>query len=118
MPRVMLAIVAALLFGAFFAAAPASALRADVQAAVEAVDKLRADKPKVQQYCAIQAEIESAGDDEAKLDQAFEKMDAFFDSLGDAYAPMFAIEDELDPNSDEARALDEAFNALDRECQS
>jgi len=118
MSRLTIALVAAALSGAFLMASPAAALRDDIQAAVDAVERLRADEAKIQEYCAIQAEIENAGDNEASLDQAFEKLDAFYDGLGEAYAPMFGVEEELDPDSEDAQALDEAFAALDGECQS
>ena len=104
------------LLSAVLFAAPAQALRADVQAAVDAVERLRANDAKIQEYCAIQAEIEDAGEDENKLDAAFEKLDTFFEELGDDYAAMFAVEGELEPDSEDAKALDDAFAALDGEC--
>ncbi len=114
--RMTIALAAAALCGAFVSA-PAAALRGDVQAAVAAVEKLRANDAKMQEYCAIQAELDSAGDDDAKLDAAFTKLDGFFDGLGADYEAMFAIEDELDPDSEDAKALDDAFAALDEDCQ-
>jgi len=111
-------LAAAALCGTALFAAPAQALRADVQAAVDAVEKLRADDAKIQEYCSIQAEIEAAGEDENKLDTAFQKLDTFFEELGDDYAAMFAVEDELEPDSEDANALDEAFAALDAECEN
>jgi len=116
MRRSLIALFAAALTGALLFAAPVHALRDDVQAAVNAVEKLRANDAKMQEYCSIQNEIEAAGEDEAKLDAAFQKLDAFFENLGDEYAAMFAVEGELDPESEDARALDDAFAALDGEC--
>jgi len=116
MPRSTILIAATALLSAVLFAAPAQALRADVQAAVDAVERLRANDAKIQEYCAIQAEIEDAGEDENKLDAAFEKLDTFFEELGDDYAAMFAVEGELEPDSEDAKALDDAFAALDGEC--
>lgn len=118
MPRSTVAFIAAALIGASALATPALALRDDVQAAVAAVEKLRANDAKISEYCAIQAEIEAAGEDETKLDGAFQKLDAFFEELGDEYAAMFGVEGELEPDSEDAQALDDAFAALDGECQS
>jgi hypothetical protein len=114
----MIALVAAALCGALVTATPATALRDDVQAAIDAIEKLRADDAKMQEYCAIQQEIEAAGEKEAKLDQAFQKLDAFYDGLGEEHSAMFAIDEELDPDSEDAQALDDAFAALDGECET
>jgi len=116
MSRQMIALMAVSICGVLLTAAPAVALRDDVQAAVDAIEKLRANDAKIQQYCSIQKEIEAAGEDAAKLDQAFEKLDDFFDGLGDQYSAMFGVDEELDPNSEDAAALDNAFAALDDEC--
>jgi len=118
MPRLTGILLAAVLCGAFMFAAPAQALRADVQAAVDAVEKLRADEAKIEEYCAIQAEVEAAGEDETKLDAAFNKLDTFFEELGDEYAAMFGVEGELEPDSEDANALDDAFSELDSACQN
>lgn len=118
MSRMTIALIAAALCGMLFTAPPAAALRDDVQAAVEAIERLRADDAKIEEYCAIQAEIEAAGDDEAKLDEAFQKLDAFYDGLGEEYSGMFAVDEELDPGSEDARALDDAFAALEGECET
>ncbi|MFP4538015.1 MAG: hypothetical protein ACLFPA_06900 [Dichotomicrobium sp.] len=118
MSRMTKALVAVMLCGALVTATSAAALRDDVQAAVDAIEKLRADDAKVQEYCAIQAEIDAAGDDEAKLDTAFDKLDAYFDGLGEEYDAMFAVEEELAPDSEDAQALDDAFAALDSECET
>lgn len=118
MQRTPIAFVAAALAGSLMFATPSHALRDDVQAAVDAIERLQADDAKMQEYCGIQAEIEAAGEDEAKLDTAFGKLDSFFDGLGDEYDAMFAVEDELEPESEDARALDDAFAALDGQCQN
>ena len=118
MSRMMLAGIAALICGALLAPPAAHALRDDVQAAVDAVERLRADDAKIAEYCAILEEIDAAGDDDVKLETAFNKLDTFYENLGDEYSAMFAVEDELDPGSQDAQALDDAFSALDAECQS
>lgn len=118
MPRSTALLTVAAICAAVIFAAPAQALRADVQAAVDAVEKLRTDDAKIEEYCAIQAEIEAAGEDETKLDAAFAKLDAFFEGLGDEYAAMFAVEEDVEPDSEDAQALDDAFASLDGECQS
>lgn len=118
MLRLTALLTAAAVCATFMFAAPAQALRADVQAAVDAIEKLRADEAKMEEYCAIQAEVEAAGEDETKLDAAFEKLDGFFEDLGDEYAAMFAVEGELEPESEDAQALDDAFGELDSACQN
>ncbi len=118
MSRMMLAGIAALICGALLVPPAAHALRDDVQAAVDAVERLRADEAKIAEYCAILDEIDAASDDNAKLDTAFNKLDTFYDNLGDEYSAMFTVEDELEPDSQDAQALDEAFSSLDGECQS
>jgi len=118
MPRLTAILIALAMCGTVMFAGPAQALRADVQAAVDAVEKLKANEAKIEEYCAIQAEIEAAGEDETKLDAAFNKLDTFFEELGDEYAAMFGVEGELEPDSEDANALDDAFSELDSACQN
>lgn len=111
MKSVLTVLVAALLLGA-----PQIAQAANVSAAVEALKAVESDQAKLNEFCAIQEELEAAGEDEAKGDEAFAKLEAFFASLGDDFMSVMEASEELAPESEEAKALDDAFESLDSSC--
>jgi hypothetical protein len=111
MKTVLTILAAVMLFGA-----PQAAHAADVSAAVAALKAVESNQAKLNEFCSIQSELEAAGEDEAKGDAALDKLDAFFASLGDNFVAVMQASEEYAPDSNEAQALDAAFDSLDEKC--
>lgn len=97
-------------------ASPSLAVTAQTQTAIKALSVLEADQAKVDTLCKLNKALEDAGEDQAKVAVADKQMDAFLDTLGADAQLAFDLADELDPASEDGKALEEAFERLEAKC--
>lgn len=87
-----------------------------VDAAIRALNDIEADAVKTQAYCAIVKEMFAAGEDEEKSEELEVKMEEYLTSLGTDYLAAWQLAEALAPGSEEATALDAAFDRLEEKC--
>jgi hypothetical protein len=97
---------------------PAKTTVADVQKVVQAIT---ADKAKAQAYCdmaKLEDEIGAAEEkrDTKKVEELSKKADQLAEKLGADYAKVVAGLEEIDPDSPEGRAINAAFEPLEKLC--
>ncbi|HWB44601.1 MAG TPA: hypothetical protein VG900_04110 [Hyphomicrobiaceae bacterium] len=100
----------------FLAVGPVHAASPKVEAAIQAVSKIPADTAKFQGYCALLTELDAAGEEGPKVDEVQNKLSDFMQSMGPDVAAAWALYDELEPESEDGKALAAAFEALDEKC--
>ena len=109
--------IAALIAIIVLAAAPARAASPQVEAAIKAVPKLETDPEKFRTYCRLSKELAAAEeDDSAKTDELGKQLDELMKSIGPDVAAAWDLLDELDPDSDDGKALIAAYEALEEKC--
>jgi len=107
----------ALLFaGASLLCLPAHAASVQVQSAIASLGKLETDPAKVEAFCKINADLEAAGDDAAKSEALDRQMEVFVRSLGPEYIAAWDLAEELNPESEDGKALNAAFDSLEDKC--
>ena len=91
----------------------------EVDVAVQAIDDLAADEAKIEAYCAIIEEEDavSAGD-AAGAEAVRQKLDTYLAGLGEDARKAFAIDETIDPVSEEGQRLGGAFLRLEEACAS
>jgi hypothetical protein len=99
-------------------AAPPKPTKAEVEKLVTAIT---GDKKRVSQYCEmvkLYNEAYEAGEkkDDKKAEELAEKADQIGEQLGDDYARVIDGLAEVDPESEEGKALFAAFEPLDNAC--
>lgn len=98
------------------AATPASAASPKVEKAIASLGKLEANAANLAAFCRIDAEFVQAGEDQTKIEAADRKMEAFLKSLGAEYTAAWALSNELEPESEDGKALSAAFERLEGKC--
>jgi hypothetical protein len=94
--------------------------KADVQKVVQGI---HADKAKLATYCkfaAVSEEIAKATEagDSAKIEQLGKQAEDLEKALGADYAQLVAnLDQQVDPQSDEGKALQAEFETLDKQCK-
>jgi hypothetical protein len=99
-------------------AAPPKPSKAEVEKLVKGI---QGDKAKVKQYCdmvKLYNEAYDAGEkkDEKKADELAQKADEMGKQLGGDYERIIDGLSEVDPESDDGKALFATFEPLDKEC--
>jgi hypothetical protein len=107
---------ALLVAGASLLCLPAQAASVQVQSAVANLAKLETDAAKLEAFCKINADLEAAGDDNAKSEALDRQMEAFVRSLGPDYIAAWDLAEELNPESEDGKALNAAFDSLENKC--
>ena len=107
---------ALLVAGASLLGSPAQAASVQVQSAIASLAKLEADAPKLEAFCKINTELEAAADDAAKSEALDRQMEAFVRSLGPEYVAAWDLVEELNPDSEDGKALNAAFDSLEDKC--
>ncbi|NJO21806.1 MAG: hypothetical protein HC868_01235 [Sphingomonadales bacterium] len=107
---------ALLVAGACLLCVPAQAASVQVQSAIATLAKLETDVAKLEALCKINAELEAAGDDAAKSEALDRQMEAFVRSLGPEFVAAWDLAEELNPDSEDGKALNAAFDSLDDKC--
>jgi hypothetical protein len=100
----------------FLAAGPVHAASPKVEAAVQAIAKIQTDAAKFQGYCALLTELDAAGEEGPKVDEVQTKLTAFMQSMGPDVAAAWDLYDELEPDSEDGKALAASFEAPDEKC--
>ena len=91
----------------------------DVDAAVQAINSFAEDKKQVEGYCAILKEMEGLKDgDDQKAEELGQKMDTYISGLGEDVQDAFGVAEVVEPESEEAAKIDEAFGTLEEKCVS
>ena len=107
---------ALLVAGACLLCAPAQAAGVQVQSAIASLAKLEIDAAKLDAFCKINAELEAASDDTAKSEALDRQMEAFVRSLGPEFVAAWDLAEELNPDSEDGKALNAAFDSLEDKC--
>jgi hypothetical protein len=118
MNRTIVALVVAAAF-----AAPAFADNAKIQEAAVALGQIQKDKGKVKTYCEMQDLYNKSGEAEDKKDQKTAdtlrtQADDKAKALGDDFAKVMALEEDINPDTAEGKAFFDALEALEKSCQS
>jgi hypothetical protein len=108
--NLMFALLAAVTLGAplVMAASP------PVAEAIKTLQTVGNDPARLKLYCDIQQAAEALGDKEDAA--AEEKIDQMTKQLGPDFEKAFAVMEELDENSADAKEFYEAFDQLDTKC--
>lgn len=107
---------ALLVAGAAILCTPACAASVEVESAIATLAKLEADAANLQVLCKINAELEAAGEDAAKSEPLDRQLQEFVQSLGPEYVAAWDLMDELNPSSEDGKALNAAFERLEDKC--
>jgi hypothetical protein len=97
-------------------AVPVHAASPNVEAAIATLAKLEADPTQLANFCKFSAQYDAAGEDEAKNEAADRQMENFLRSLGPDYIKAWQLSEDLDPASEDAKALDAAYDRLEAKC--
>jgi hypothetical protein len=99
------------------AAAPARAASPQVEAAIKAVPKIETDPEKFRTYCRLSKEMAAVEEeDSAKTDELGKQLEELMKSIGPDVAAAWELLDELDPDTDDGKALIAAYEALEEKC--
>ena len=91
----------------------------EVDTAVKAIDDLAADETKVEAYCAIIEEEDAVPEgDAAGAEAVRQKLDTYLAGLGEGARMAFALDETIDPVSEEGQKLGGAFLRLEEACAS
>jgi hypothetical protein len=100
--------------------APAFAVSDNVATAIKTIEQVGNDPAKLKTYCDMSKLMSSAEDieDESKAEELDAKMDDYMKQLGDQFESAFEVGADLEPESEDGKAFDAAFDALDDKCGS
>lgn len=107
---------AGLLFAVLTAPSVALAASPAVETAMATLAVIETDKAKLDPYCALVAEMNAAGNDQAKLDSLGEQLDGLLRSFGPAFESAVDLHNELDDASADGVAMIAAFEKIDKLC--
>jgi hypothetical protein len=97
--------------GAPKAASPA------VASAIMTLEKIPADSAKFETYCKLLGHMESMPDDDAAKYEALERqLDAVIDSYGTDVSAAWDTVSEIDPETEDGKAVAAAFDAIEGKC--
>lgn len=95
------------------ACSPALATSPEIDAAIKLFNGVAADPAKLKIFCDMDKFLEAAGDkDDPKIDA---QVDAYIDQLGD-FASAWEAGEDLDENSPDGKAFNEALEDLEGKC--
>lgn len=99
---------------------PAQAASDNVTAAVKTIEQVGSDPAKLKIYCEMSKLMSSAEDteDESKAEALDAQMDGYMKQLGTDFENAFEVGADLEPESEDGKAFDAAFDALDAKCGS
>jgi hypothetical protein len=95
----------------------ATAASPPVEAAIKTLDKIPADAAKFTSYCNLLGDMESVPDTDAAKYEAIEsQLDAVIDSYGADVVEAWDTLSEIDPETDDGKAVAAAFEAIEGKC--
>jgi hypothetical protein len=99
---------------------PAMAISDNVATAVKTIEQVGSDPAKLKTYCEMSKLMSSAEgqDDESKAEALDQQMDGYMKQLGADFESAFEVGADLEPESEDGKAFDAAFDALDAKCAS
>jgi len=98
-------------------AGPATAASPEIQAAIKTLEKIPADTAKFASYCDLLGQMSSMPDDDVAKYEALEsQLDAVIDSYGADVAGAWDTVSEVDPETDDGKAVTAAFEAMEGKC--
>ena len=97
---------------------PATAVTSEVSEAVKSLEEVGVDPANLATFCRIIKELGAASeaDDDVKSEAAGTEMLEFLSGLGPKFAQAWDLAEELDPETEDGKALEEAFGALEEKC--
>jgi hypothetical protein len=99
------------------APAPAAAASPEVEAAIKTLQKIPADTAKFETYCNILGEMASVPDDDAAKYEPLEtQLDAAIEAYGADVAAAWDTVSEIDPETDDGKAVSAAFDSMEGKC--
>lgn len=101
------------------AVAPVSATAASpaVDAAIATLEKIPAATAKFETYCNLLGQMESMPDEDAAKYEALERqLDAVIDSYGTDVSAAWDTVSEIDPETEDGKAVAAAFEAIEGKC--
>lgn len=96
---------------------PAAAASPETQAAIKALEKIPADSAKFATYCNLLGEMSSLPDDDsAKYEALEDQLDKVIVSYGADVSGAWDTLSEVDPDSDDGKAVAAAFESMEEKC--
>jgi len=97
---------------------PALAVSANVEAAIKTIEQVGADPDRLKTYCEMSKLMSTAEDteDESKAEALDSQMDGYMKTLGPEFEKAFEVGADLEPESEDGKAFDAAFDGLDEKC--
>lgn len=108
--------IAAILVLSCFAAGPALAANAEIDAAVKVFNDVQNNPEKLKTFCAMAKVMDDAGDDETKAEAAEKEVDGYLEKLGPDFETAWNAGGDLPEDSPEIKKLDDAFDAVASKC--
>jgi hypothetical protein len=110
LPLILLPVVA-------IGAGPVAAASPEITAAIASLEKIPADTAKFATYCNLLGEMSTLPDDDSAKYEALEKkLDEVIDSYGQDVSNAWDTLSEVDPDSDDGKAVTAAFEAVEAKC--
>jgi hypothetical protein len=99
------------------ATGPVVAASANVEAAIKSLAKVETDAAKFQAYCKLIDDMSNVPEtDAAKLEDLEGLLEDLFESMGADVLQAWELASETDPASDDGKAFEAAFAALEDKC--
>lgn len=104
-------------------AGTALAVAPEVDKAIKAFETVSADPKGVEKVCDLMKTMDEAGvaaesgEDTSKIDEIEATIKTKVDAIGPDFAAAWALQESMDPESDDAGAYSEAFGKLVDKCQ-
>ncbi len=101
------------------ALAPAMALDAKVDAGVKAFAAVEADAAKIKAYCAMSKTMSTANDetDSAKSEAFDKEISGYMATLGKDFQQAWDLGADLNPDSEDGKAMNTALEKLETKCE-
>jgi len=111
--------VSTIMLGVLANSQPAAAVSDEVSESVSKLTEIGVDPANLTAFCRIIRELGAANEaeDETKVEAEAAKMVEFLKGLGPKFARAWELGEELDPESEDGQALEEAFGTLEEKCE-
>ena len=111
--------VSTIMLGALADSQPAAAVSDEVDESMSKLTEIGVDPTNLAVFCGIIRQLGAAheAEDEAKVEAEAAKMVEFLNGLGPRFVRAWELGEELDPESEDGQALEEAFGTLEEKCE-
>lgn len=108
---------AILLVAGALIASPVLAASPNVEAAVKSLSKIESDPAKFQSYCKLIQDMDDLPDQEVdKADALESQLEDLLESIGADVVQAWELASTVDPQSDDGKAFEAAFDNLESKC--